>query len=236
VWRLESWTHNGKERDDGVKAGRLTFRGNRVQIALMNPASDDVLQERAFRYFSVNPAKSPAEINLYGTNFLVQGIYKLEGHKLTLAMYGRPEIGRPRGFTMADAQPDRQTTGPLAVLTFRRLDGSRDAPPADNGDDYREGVDPATDDHGSREGPVSPAAPFHGVWAMVSWEMDRVSRTASVPAGRFWASVRPDAWADQAAPGFFGVVLAEANPLTFDVVQPEPAVAAEPSEAERPAG
>jgi uncharacterized protein (TIGR03067 family) len=49
-------------------------------------------------------------------------------------------------------------------------------------------------------------------------------------SGRFWASVRQDASSGDSAPGFFGVVLVEASPVTLDVVQPEPAATSEASE------
>lgn len=43
---------------------------------------------------SLNPAKSPNEINIYGDNVLIQAIHKRDGDRLTICHLGIFEAGR----------------------------------------------------------------------------------------------------------------------------------------------
>src|SRR5262249_49074892 len=52
--------------------------------------------------FTVNPTTTLPEITLYSKNFLVMGVYELNGDTLKIAHHGISELERPRGFAVKD--------------------------------------------------------------------------------------------------------------------------------------
>ncbi len=81
------------------------------------PATDRHRDIHLRRSYTVNPRATPAELTIYGDNFLMLCRYKLDGDKLTLATFGRSEVERPVGFTRAE----NKTALPLIVHTYRRV-------------------------------------------------------------------------------------------------------------------
>jgi RNA polymerase sigma factor (sigma-70 family) len=67
--------------------------------------------------FTVNPTTSPAELTIYGKDFLLLGIYDLNGENLKIAVFGVSEIERPKGFA---SKVKRVTDMPLLVWELKR--------------------------------------------------------------------------------------------------------------------
>jgi RNA polymerase sigma-70 factor (ECF subfamily) len=119
TWALVSQASNGQALPSNFKLYRFTFargRTARLEYEMDVPNEPSRKEDNTFS-MSLNPAKSPKEINFYKENFLVQGIYKLEGNRLTICHLGISEADRPQGFTVADSGSDFM---PLLVWVLKR--------------------------------------------------------------------------------------------------------------------
>lgn len=116
-WSIASQTLNGKSTDLPAGSHRWSFQENTVHVQ-WNVGKRGAESAKGQNYgFTVNPSKSPAQINLFGDGVLIQAVYELKGETLTICHFGRPEIDRPTGFEMDEAtRGDR----PLIVRTFKR--------------------------------------------------------------------------------------------------------------------
>jgi len=104
TWTLVSQEVNGKTAERYFKLYRFTFtrqRSARLEYEIVGKEPPRI-EDNTFS-MSINPVKSPKEINFYKENFLIQGIYKLEEDRLTICHLGISEADRPKGFTMSDA-------------------------------------------------------------------------------------------------------------------------------------
>ncbi len=119
TWTLTSQELNGTKLKSNFKLYRFTFtreRTARLEYE-MDVANEPARKEDNTFSMSLNPAKSPKEINFYKENFLIQGIYKLEDDRLTICHLGISEADRPQGFTTAESGNDFM---PLLVWVLKR--------------------------------------------------------------------------------------------------------------------
>jgi uncharacterized protein (TIGR03067 family) len=76
----------------GLATARWTFEAEVVHIET-GPGG----RQESYRY-QLNPLRNPPELTLYGETGLVQGIYTLEGDRLTVATSSLAGVERPRSF------------------------------------------------------------------------------------------------------------------------------------------
>ncbi|QDU38120.1 hypothetical protein Mal4_24420 [Maioricimonas rarisocia] len=112
-WRLVDVTFDGEPSDGTLPDQLLTVRGRNVHFR-----HGDGSEHESQRMYSVNPHREPAELTMYGDNFLIQAIYRIDGHRLTIAFHGRSEQARPESFE-ADGTSE---AGPLCTWTYRRVE------------------------------------------------------------------------------------------------------------------
>ncbi len=118
TWELVRLSHDGTEMNSKAEYKRLAFDGQTVRISWKLTDPKGAKEEERNLRFTVNPTRTPAELMAYGDNFLMQAVYRLNGDRLEVATFGRPEVGRPRGFAADAKQPN---SSPLIVETYVRM-------------------------------------------------------------------------------------------------------------------
>jgi RNA polymerase sigma factor (sigma-70 family) len=129
-----------------VEYWRWTFGGRKLRIQYKR-TGDERMGDRGETFdrevnVTVNPTTAPAQMTVYADNFLLLGIYRLDGDTLTFATHGISELERPRGF---DPKDNRVTDLLLIVDVYHRLkpDGPKPKadPPADDRPAWRQEFD-----------------------------------------------------------------------------------------------
>jgi RNA polymerase sigma factor (sigma-70 family) len=118
-WVLTAQLINGQPPGSKFKRYRLTITTEhkaRLEQILEVPDQPDIVNDTTLT-LSLNPAKKTKEINFYGANMLVQGIYQLEEGTLKIAHLGISEADRPQSFVPAESG---STFMPLITLEFKR--------------------------------------------------------------------------------------------------------------------
>lgn len=124
-WDLISEEHDGKKRDLSVKSYQFTFKGKEVTTAWVRDVGADTSSDDSkssgggTNQFVIDSAKNPKELTITGENIKIQAVYKLENDQLTIALFGKPEEARPKGFTAADAAGEGRI---LVVQVLKRAD------------------------------------------------------------------------------------------------------------------
>jgi RNA polymerase sigma factor (sigma-70 family) len=114
TWELESRSVNGAPTDKGVPTF-WTFGDRRAVLEQLEvPGRGD---HTVRRWYTVNPRAIPAELNVYGENFLLLCRYNIVDDRLTVAFFGRSEVERPDDFTRAA----HTSALPLLVHVYRRV-------------------------------------------------------------------------------------------------------------------
>jgi RNA polymerase sigma factor (sigma-70 family) len=114
TWELQRMVIDDKEQEFQFDYYRHVFAGRTVKVELKRKGDRKGFESE--ESFTVNPTATPAEITFY-RDFLVMGIYELNGDTLRLAFHGVSELERPRGFAVADK---RIADLPLSVWEFKR--------------------------------------------------------------------------------------------------------------------
>jgi RNA polymerase sigma factor (sigma-70 family) len=108
-WDLISEEHDGKKRDLIFKSYQFTFKGKEVTTAWVHDVGADFTGDDSkssgggTNQFIIDSTKNPKELTITGDNIKIQAVYKLDKDQLTIALFGKPEEARPKGFTAADA-------------------------------------------------------------------------------------------------------------------------------------
>jgi uncharacterized protein (TIGR03067 family) len=115
TWELQKTVIDDNEQEFQFEYNRHTFAERTVKIEYKLKRDGQKFEGESS--FTVNPTTKPPEITIYSKNFLVMGIYELDGDKLRIAFHGISELERPRGFAVADK---RVADLPLCVWEFKR--------------------------------------------------------------------------------------------------------------------
>jgi uncharacterized protein (TIGR03067 family) len=100
TWNVVSCEVNGEKQKPAFKSYRWTFRGQESSTSWVR---NDDTAGGGKNSFRLDPAKKPKELTISGPNMMLRAIYRLEGDRLAISYFGRPEKDRPRSFTAADA-------------------------------------------------------------------------------------------------------------------------------------
>jgi RNA polymerase sigma factor (sigma-70 family) len=115
TWELQKVILDDTEQEFQFEYNRYTFAERTVKIEYKLKRDEEKFEGESS--FTVNPTTSPPEITIYKKDFLVMGIYELNGDRLRIAFHGISELERPRGFAVADK---RVADLPLVVQVFKR--------------------------------------------------------------------------------------------------------------------
>lgn len=175
-WEEKSVISNGKDLTNRTR--RFSFDRRRVEATLRNimrvswQENDKPVEAKWF--YSINPAKRPAEITVYSDISLVQAIYRIQDGNLVLGQAVRPEVERPRGFDAREAGPGGVVATTVTVLqrVEPKKEATKERPPF-LGDDLDDA--PKRDDARAEE-----LKKFQGTWERVSGGDDGVSRWGNI--------------------------------------------------------
>ena len=112
LWELER-TESAKKEQPRQRDGPLRYRFNKDGTWDVLEGDKSVIGARPFKF---DPKASPATVDLGAGNDgreMAQGIYKIEGDKLTICKTP-PRQGRPTEFTTPDGSPNY-------LMIFRRV-------------------------------------------------------------------------------------------------------------------
>jgi RNA polymerase sigma factor (sigma-70 family) len=114
TWELHKTVVDGKEQENAFEYRRWHFAGRAVRSEYKTRGGQEHTSDLTV---TVNPTTDPPEMNVHDKGTLLLAIYRQDGDRLTIAILGRSEVERPRGF---DPKDKRVPDVPLIVWELRR--------------------------------------------------------------------------------------------------------------------
>jgi uncharacterized protein (TIGR03067 family) len=94
TWSLIEQRIDGKPNPNKFLRYDLTFEDKSVSLAY-ETEDGSVANGDAKLSFTINTETTPKQMNWFGDSVLIQSVFSVEGDKLMIADFGKPEIARP---------------------------------------------------------------------------------------------------------------------------------------------